>query len=221
MNILLQKYWNKTKSQINSRTQRERGLLLVTGVVVIWVVMFNGFIAPSHSAIEDSSEERQNLEQEFQASKHEFMLLKEKMNKQSYAPANTEITQLQAQLKKENDALNQYRTKLIKPEVVPALLDKLLADFSGLTLQNIETLPPKELSRIHNDDKENGLLYRHEIKMTFTGEYQDLLAYVKKIEKLNYPLWWGDIEYKITNFPQAKIVLTLYTLSEHKNWIGV
>ncbi len=220
MSPYLTSYWIKLKRQINARSQRERILLLSTGLVVIWVMMFNGVIASSNSEV-DNSEDIQNLEQEVSATKHELVLLKEKLKKQSNPIPNIEVQQLETILKQHNDTLNRYREKLIKPENVPQLIDKLLADFSGLTLLSIETLPPKELVQSKAKSSADTSLYRNAIKMTFTGEYKDLLSYVKRVESLNYPLWWDEIEYKITQFPQAKIVFTVYTLSEHKNWIGV
>ncbi|MBS0286391.1 MAG: type II secretion system protein M [Proteobacteria bacterium] len=206
-------YWIKVKKQINGRSQRERVLLLLTGMTIIWVIMFNGFISPSSNEMNDNSEEIQNIEQEYRASAHELGLVKAKLQKQINAQPNSEVLQLQDTLKVQKEKLNHYREKLIKPETVPFLLDKLLGDFAGLTLVNVQTLPPKELK--------TNTLYRHGIRLTFSGEYKDLLAYVKKVESLQYPLWWDDVEYKITQFPKATIVLTLYTLSEHENWIGV
>lgn len=206
-------HWIKIKKQINARTQRERVLLLVTGLTVIWVMMFNGFISSSSNVLSDSSEEKQNIEQEYKASAHELALVKAKLQKLTDDKPNAQVLQLQEILKTHNETLNHYRQKLIKPEVVPVLLDKLLSDFAGLTLVDVQSLTPKELK--------SNTLYRHGIRLTFSGEYKDMLAYVKKVEALPYPLWWDDIEYKITQFPQATIVITLYTLSEHQNWIGV
>ncbi len=221
MNAYLVAYWSKIKRQINERTQRERVLLLATGLVVIWVIMFNGFINPTKNSYVDNSEDTQNLEQEVEATNHELILLKEKLQKQTNPAPNAEIQQLETILKQHNETLNHYRQKLIKPEDVPQLFDKLLTDFSGLTLLNIETLPPKELVQSKSKNSTDASLYRHAIRMTFQGEYKDLLNYAKRVEALGYPLWWDEIEYKITQFPTAQIVFTIYTLSEHKNWIGV
>jgi MSHA biogenesis protein MshJ len=125
-------------------------------------------------------------------------------------------------LAEHNKKLSEFSKELMMPESVPFLLEKLLKDFSGLTLLNIETLAPIALVQEQNKNEAHlPVLYRQAIRMTFSGEYQDLLAYVKKVEELPFPIWWQEVQYKITNFPQAQIELTVYTLSEHLNWIGV
>ncbi len=212
----------KVKRLINARSQRERVLLLVTGLVIIWTILYTGIITPATQALNDNSEEKQNLDQEYQATKHELVLLREKLQKDTSPKPNAELQQLDTILQEHNRVLEHYQEKLIKPDQVPLMLDKLLGNFSGLTFVQIETLAPQAL--VHDKFKEtseNASLYRHSIRMTFTGEYQDLLSYVKQVEQLPYPIWWGNIEFSITQFPQAKIVLTFYTLSQHKNWIGV
>ncbi|MBI2792736.1 MAG: type II secretion system protein M [Gammaproteobacteria bacterium] len=215
-------YWALLKNYVNARSQRERVLLLVTGVVLIWSFMFNLYITPFSNTVADSSEELSNLEQQFEGTHHELLILQQRVKKQIPLETSAEFQQLNAILLEHNKQLDAYRNKLIAPEKVPYLLESMLNDFSGLTLVNIETLTPAKLLKEseENNDKSPSL-YRQAIKMSFTGEYQDLLHYVKKIESLPYPLWWEALEFKITQFPQAQIVLTVYTLSEHVNWIGV
>lgn len=215
-------YWTMLKNYVNARSQRERVLLLVTGVVLIWSFMFNLYITPYSNKVADSNEELANLEQQFEGTHHELLLLQERVKKQNPIESSAEFQQLNAILLEHNKQLDTYRNKLISPEKVPFLLESMLKDFSGLTLINIETLAPTKLLKEseENNDKSPSI-YRQAIKMSFTGEYQDLLHYVKIIESLPYPLWWEALEFKITQFPQAQIVLTVYTLSEHVNWIGV
>lgn len=215
-------YWTMLKNYVNARSQRERVLLLVTGVVLIWSFMFNLYITPYSNKVADSSEELANLEQQFEGTHHELLILQERVKKQNPIESSAEFQQLNAILLEHNKQLDTYRNKLISPEKVPFLLESMLKDFSGLTLVNIETLAPTKLLKEseENNDKSPSI-YRQAIKMSFTGEYQDLLHYVKIIESLPYPLWWEALEFKITQFPQAQIVLTVYTLSEHVNWIGV
>lgn len=209
-------YWVKAKHQINARSLRERALLLLTGLVVIWVMMFHANDTPK-----DTIEDIGNLEQEVSATKQELEVLKMKLQKQENPGSNEQIKQLKNSLDEHNNRLNHYREKLIKPELVPLMFEKLFSDFSGLTLVDVQTLSPKELVQVNVKAKNETALYRHAIRLTFDGEYINLVNYLKMIERLEYPLWWDEIEYKITTFPKARIVLTVYTLSEHSNWIGV
>lgn len=211
--------WKILKKKINQRSHRERALLLVTGAALIWMFMFN-IITPLSNKIDDSLEERNNLEQQYQGTLQALNQLQDKLHGKINPATHNEAQQLEAILEEHNKSLNKFKGKLILAQDVPYLLENVLNDFLGLSLLKVETLEPVRLKN-NQDNSPLEALYRQSIKMTFVGEYDELLRYVKRIENLPYPIWWETLEYKITRFPKAQIELTVYIISEHVNWIGV
>jgi MSHA biogenesis protein MshJ len=212
--------WLRARSIVNSRSQRERALLFVTGIVLIWIFMFNVFISPMSRQNAYIEDEQANVEQQYQGTLHELVALKEKVKHQGGLPGSVERQELETIVAEHNELLSNFRSKLITSQNVPALLESMLKDFAGLTLLKVETLPPQKLSEMINATF-HSTLYRHSIKLTFLGEYQQLLQYLQQIENLPYPVWWDVLDYKITHFPQAQIELTVYIISENINWIGI
>lgn len=213
-------YWIELKKKINARSHRERTLLLVTGIALLWVLMFDHFIAPTSNQIDEAIEQKNNLEQQYYGTSQELNRLQNNSTVKSNIQKKDEYSQLEMLLEEHNKALSEFKEKLVAPEKVPYLLENILNDFQGLILLKMETLPPQALGYSKGVES-MGLLYRQPIKISFTGEYKDLLHYLKKIEALPYPIWWEALDYKITHFPQAQIELTVYTISDHINWIGV
>jgi MSHA biogenesis protein MshJ len=201
--------WLTIKTKINQRSTRERILLLITGIVAIWIGLFDWVISPLSNAKSVLQEEKLNIKQQYEGTYRELLVLQEKIKSHSQSNQSPEVLQLELLLAKNNEKLGILQKKLMPPKQVPFLLEKMVADFAGLRLIKLESLPFKD----------NTVLHHQRIRIMLSGRYADLLAYMKKLETLNYPIWWEELEYKIIKFPQAQIVLTVYILTQQENWI--
>jgi MSHA biogenesis protein MshJ len=63
------------------------------------------------------------------------------------------------------------------------------------------------------------LLFRHGVEITLSGSYLDMIAYMEALESLPTQLFWGKAEFEVENYPNARLTLTLYTLSMDKKWM--
>lgn len=64
-------------------------------------------------------------------------------------------------------------------------------------------------------------LFRHGLEMQMRGSFAAILSYLHATENLPWRLYWDALEYKVEAYPNAKIVLRVYTLSVDEGWIGV
>ncbi|UMR29095.1 hypothetical protein MJ904_18605 [Massilia sp. MB5] len=67
--------------------------------------------------------------------------------------------------------------------------------------------------------KPRELLYRHGVELVLQGSYLDMLAYMEALERLPQQLFWGRAELQAGSYPEAKLTLTLYTLSLDDKWM--
>lgn len=204
------KSWESVQTQVNARTQRERILLLITGSALIASIIYTLLISPVSEKIANIQEEKANLDQQYEATHSQLLIL------QGGAKAGTTKSSAQQQLEellaKKNESLLQFQNKIIPPTRIPYLLESMLRDLSNLKLVSLETLEKVPFNKFTGQN-DSAALYKHRVKITFTGEYQNLLRYLKRVEKLPFPIGWESLEYRITRFPQAQIVLIVYMLS--------
>lgn len=200
--------WEMIQTLVNARTSRERILLLVTGSAFFISVIYTLLISPINEKMVNIKEEKANLIQQYDATHNQLLALQGSKS----AVKSTAELQLEELLEKKNESLLKFKNKIIPPTRIPYLLESMLRDLSNLKLVSLETLErvPFNSAKVSND---NSALYKHRVRITFTGEYLNLLRYLKKVEKLPFPIGWESLEYKITRFPQAQIVLTIYMLS--------
>lgn len=203
--------WEMIEAFVNGRSQRERVLLLITGGALVVSMVYSLLIAPINENIASIQEEKNSLTQQYEATHNQLLALQGAVNKGGLVKSNTEL-QLEELLAKKNESLAKFKNKIIPAIRIPYLLESMLRDLSNLKLISMETIERVPFNE-NKDSHDSSVLYKHRVKITFTGEYLNMLRYLKRVEKLPFPIGWESLEYKITQFPQAKIVLTIYMLS--------
>ena len=131
-----------------------------------------------------------------------------------------------AVLEKEAEKLQQQLktslVNLVSPQEMPELLKDLLTQQKKLQLLNLENLAP-ELLELDGNAAEGAVLptlYRHRLRMEFSGDYLTLLKYLRQLEELPRSMVWEEVEVKSDDYPVATVRLQVYTLSLTEGWIG-
>ncbi len=57
--------------------------------------------------------------------------------------------------------------------------------------------------------------------MELEGGYMSTHRYLKALEDLPWRFFFESIDYEVINYPQARITLTVHSVSTQEAWIGV
>ena len=126
--------------------------------------------------------------------------------------------------------IEQRLSNLIEPELMADVMKSVLSDYKGLRLLSAKNLPVMPLE-IKNSSKEKpdaetseevrqAVLFSHAFQMEFEGDYFQTLTFLKRLEEMK-GFYWTMLHYQVEDYPQAKIILQLSTLSLEEGWIGV
>lgn len=121
---------------------------------------------------------------------------------------------------------------LIAPREMADVLGKVLARTSELTLLSLRTLPPEAViapvavatpaAAAPGAPKVVATqIYRHGVEIEISGSYLEILHFLQSIESLPWRFFWDHVDYTVTQHPQGKLKLTLFTLGLQEGWIGV
>jgi MSHA biogenesis protein MshJ len=66
-----------------------------------------------------------------------------------------------------------------------------------------------------------GTIYRHGVEITLAGNYLDLLAYLRDLEKQQSQMYWGKLDLSVASYPTATLKLSVYTVSLDLAWLIV
>jgi MSHA biogenesis protein MshJ len=141
-------------------------------------------------------------------------------NRDTQRDPNAEQTAKLQELKAHYQGLQNQLMSGDKKFVPPSLMAKVLSDVLNqnqqLSLLELKTLPISSLVA----SKELAI-YKHGLSIRFSGDYMATLLYLSVLESLPWHFIWDNIEYHVTDYPQAEITIRIYTLSFEEKWLDV
>ena len=137
---------------------------------------------------------------------------------------NAAIKQAEESLTQElsnlEDELEQSTRYFVEPANMLTLLRQLIEQNSGLELKSLRNLQPQPLIDVSASMKQQQAVYRHGIELVFDGDYSSTVNYLRALQSLPAKLIWDSFDYQVSEYPQARIRLRLYSLSTSAGWLG-
>ena len=217
---------SQLQQKIDSRILRERVLLFLTALAVVfllWSLMFQNAIDARQSEL---SNQLDTVRTQRQALDAQIATI-------SLAVANNPNTEKQhtiATLKAERAQLDadlaNLSQGLVSAVELPQILQDVLLQTGELKLVQMQTLPVQELQLAGvetNDGAEvNGAgVFKHEVVLKVSGNYFQVLTFLTSLESTRWRFYWEQLDYAVTEYPNADIELRVYTLSAEKGLLGV
>ena len=115
-------------------------------------------------------------------------------------------------------------------QVADGLRDVLAGDesLSLISLRNVGSEPVIREDRAAAADAAEGdasaqvpRVFRHRVELVVRGDYFAVLAYLKRLEGLDWQFQWDALELQSVDYPVAQAMVSLSTLSLAEDWIGV
>ncbi len=204
--------------QFEGRSLRERMLLLTAVLGVLLFLGFEFWLAPQLNAQHNWREKISKAEQQTE----QFSVQVAKLEALMQQDPNRESRKRLAQVKMESSELDvqlrQQQQTLISPQMMTRVLEDVLRDLP-LKLVKLLKLPPE--IEIDSDIEGVPRVYRHGLHLELEGSYGDTLDYLERLEKLPWRFAWEALDISMKQYPQATVILNLYTLSFDEVWLGV
>ena len=221
--------------KIDSLSIRERGVILA-GVIFVMYALWDSFL------IQPQLVEERKLLADLQIKRAEQsafnIRLQGMLNEGAGDPdaANRRrLAELKAQLEQIEGEVRASAGHLVTPAAMARILRTILDRSGGLILTEIKGLGARPLlsgAAVNTpaagaaDKPVNGgggieSAYKHGLIIRFEGDYFSTLDYIRELESLEWDFFWDSMEYEVVEYPRGRVMLTLYTLSLEKDWIGV
>lgn len=216
------------REKIDHRVLRERVLLFLCALAVVflvWSLMVQDAIDARRNLLSDQIEilqaERRSLDTQIVAISLAVANDPNTAKKNTLATLNAEVAQLDADL-------SNLSQGLVSATELPAILQDVLLQTGELKLVQMQTLPVQELqlqqARAETtgaaEDKGAGV-FKHEVVLKVSGNYFQVLKFLTSLESTRWRFYWEQMDYVVTEYPNADIELRVYTLSAEKGLLGV
>jgi Tfp pilus assembly protein PilO len=107
--------------------------------------------------------------------------------------------------KKKLESIRPYQSANKQIDIVFKQMVSTVDNLKNLNLTNSILATPT--------NADSSKLPEYNLKITFTGNYQNTVNYLSKIESLPWCLAWQDLSYSVTTYPDASVIVTLHTAS--------
>lgn len=126
----------------------------------------------------------------------------------------------------EQDSISQKNVKIKEKKTVnqkEAKTSDSTKNTNDLSASEPENVEPKESVEVETLKKQNDALqlYMHGLEITFSGNFFDVVDYLKQIEKVKKRIIWDSLEYKVLKYPVAEVTLSVITLSDKPEWVEI
>lgn len=222
--------------KIDALTLRERGLVLLSVLAVLylfWDALIMGAVHGRGSELEQRMEQLQGQVKSLQAEAKTLSAVAaidpDRAHKQTAAQLKRELADI-------DKRLADLSQGLVSAEQLPRVLEDVLHSSSELTLVKMQTLGVEKLALAAkggpksqaqktgatavNYEVADGV-FKHSVAITVRGSYFQVLTYLQTLEALPWGFYWEWLEYRVTDYPQAEVVLRVYTLSAEEGLLGV
>ncbi len=235
------------RTKVNNLTTRERAIFALTAFVATVITFLQLLWIDSFDQAELVSGDLAKLDNERIISLKTLDILDQKSKIDPNTSLRIQNKQLQKQLDVQEKELVLVLGYLVKPAEIVGLLQQVLLENGDLKVVGFESLPVEqvfgpEFRQVNNRDAlpganiesdslnksitaaDDGLyarLYSHRVKIQLEAGFFATLGYLHRLESLETGLLFQNLEYKVKEYPRARVTLIVETIGLDEEWLGV
>jgi MSHA biogenesis protein MshJ len=195
--------------RIDALELRERILLMVAGIAVIFLLVDNLWLQPTLKAQHTAEKHIADLEVKLNSLQQNARLLADGTGSEPLESRRKNREQLRSQLAELDARIVRKLGVLVEPAQAAQVLRQLLRAHKGLKLVTLSA------SAEPLDDAGDGSgagLARYQVAMVVKGSYLSVMDYLQSLEKLPWKFFWQQVDFQSKKYPDAETRLQLYTL---------
>ncbi|MFA0414364.1 MSHA biogenesis protein MshJ [Vibrio renipiscarius] len=211
--------WLKMAEKFANLSVREKWLITLCSLTVVILGSYVFFVEPTVKS-------NQLLRQKVTATNHniqqlddQILAISTKLKQDPDQGVNIEYQRLVTESQALSEQLAHVIENLISPSQMATLLEDVLAGTQGLHLVSLESLKAEPI--VNNNASENYAgYYLHPVRLELTGGYFAVLNYLETLESLPVNYYWRSFNYQVNDYPNATLILEVYTLGTRQEFIG-
>ena len=240
----MKQQWQKIALKIDALSVRERAMIFGAAAALLIFSVFYLFVDPQmtrRKALADTIVQQQQAAAVIDGD------VAQKMAAHAGDPDQQDrirLERIKQETQQMRQALQSSQNGLVAPERIVPMLQQLLKQQANLRLVSLATLPSGAMGKgghvaskaaasasaaapagqppaDSESAKAPAVLYRHGVEIVLRGNYLDMVNYMDAVEAMPAHVFWGKVNMKVEQYPNATLSLTLYTLSLDEKWIAL
>ncbi|MDZ7868040.1 MAG: hypothetical protein U5L02_02360 [Rheinheimera sp.] len=227
--------WQQLSEQYLQLQLRERRLIFLSSLaLLLWLGALYA-VEPLWQALQAGKQQQKLVLQQMSQLQQQVDTVLQVLNTDPNAQIRSQISQSQQQRDQLSVQIKQLTGRYVSPEQMLPLLQDVLKSSPGVKLVRLRSLPaePVRLAPAPQVAAQSAaatagqnapvapLLYLHKTEISFSGQYAQLQQLLQQLEHLPWQLHWHQLEYKVSEHPQAELRLELETISEQADYLRI
>jgi MSHA biogenesis protein MshJ len=211
------------QNRIDELSLRERGILFFVAIALLYVIWNSLLIAPQEKGQKQLLSEINQIRLDITTMEQQSL---EIINRHNSDPNSIELRELQ-RLTDQQQQLDEKITTavngLIAPKEMARAMESVLKQQQQLRFVRIENLgatPLIEVEASEGSAPEVGI-YKHTMRIELEGSFLHTRDYLQALEQLPWKFHWESVELTMLDYPLARVIITVNTLSLNEGWLGV
>ncbi|NOY71724.1 MAG: hypothetical protein GXP14_05010 [Gammaproteobacteria bacterium] len=222
----------KGSEYFESYSLRERALASITILTILFISWDTWLMTPEVMKQEQVLTDMQNLNQKIEGIATQLTAADTQPAHHQLIQKKQRIDEIERILKQLRQQQNSLTGEFIAPQKMVSVLRDLLETQSSLVLTQLRSLGTHPLfpdntvaieKEIKNEvaPEKTYNIYKHGVQIIFEGDFFSTLHYLQALEDMPWRFYWDTVNYQVLEFPQARVTITIHTLSLDERWIGV
>jgi len=202
---------------LRQRNQRERILLFLMVLAIVYFFWSLFIIRPIQAKQNDLTQTMQDLQTRTKDLQQQITSINNIISNKNFVDTIAKQNRLVTQTESLKKQLSNMQPVFTAPSLLPKLVSEVISQAGNVNIVDLKTLPGKPwlptehlssvLPQIQN-------IYQHTIQLEFQSDFFSTLAFLKRLEKLHWHLFWDSLDYTVMNYPQADIKVEFHILSD-------
>ncbi|TNI53087.1 MSHA biogenesis protein MshJ [Aeromonas dhakensis] len=211
----LKAQWQAWADKLAALSQRERVLIMLTGVVLVGTIATYGWLDAATVRLEQDRLALSAAQRDLEIMDLENQGKQARLARDPDQNVRTQLAGVDEEIGKLDAALKAQTVDLIQAHEMPEVLEALLSRSANLHMVALTSLAPEPL--MAGEQRIN--LFKHGIRLKLEGGYFDVYQYLKALEALPRHFYWKQFDYQVQEHPRAVVEMEIYTLSTSKEFI--
>lgn len=230
--------WQQLCEQYMQLQLRERRLIFFAALVMLLWVGTISVAEPLWRSLQTSKQQQKMTLGQMAQLQQQVDAVLQVLNSDPNEQVRSQISERQQQREQLNRQIKQLTGRYVSPEQMLPLLQDVLKSSPGVKLTQLRSLKPEVLKIGAATSTPNSApapvtqantapaaatpqLYLHKTEIIFSGQYAQLQQLLQQLERLPWQLHWHQLEYKVSEHPQAELRLELETISEQAEYLRI
>lgn len=218
--------------RVDGLSFRERGALFL-GIVALMGFLWDGLLmGPLNERRESLQARVSQLQEEVLSLNGQASAMATAWSEDPDAPGRERLGTLRGRLTEQQSKLQGLTRRLVPPEEMARVLKAVLDRETPLELDRVQGLGAEPVFEpLAPAAPEAGAdpatvvraaaLFKHGLRMEFSGGFMDTLDYLRALEALPWKFLWDSVSLEVDDYPRARVSITVFSLSLDDDWIGI